>query len=110
MTYFLTTQKFDPLLHINLENIKVRQISFLNVAMFKSAQVPWTYFLRLSDNINLFCFDTFYFRRISRQKSQRDREEEELKRQLSAPDKLIEDEEIEEGSVSNLSSAAALVN
>ena len=45
MTYFLTTQKFDPLLHINLENIKVGQISFLNVAMFKSAQVPWTYFL-----------------------------------------------------------------
>ena len=49
-------------------------------------------------------------RRISRQRSKRDREEEELKRQLSAPDKLIEDEEIEEGSVSNFSSAAALVN
>ena len=44
MIHFSTTQKFDPLLHINLENIKVGQISFLNVATFKSAQVPWTYF------------------------------------------------------------------
>ena len=48
-----------------------------------------------------------FFRRISRQKSQRDREEEELKRQLSAPGKLIEDEDTEEGSVSNLSLMAA---
>ena len=44
MTHFLTAQKFDPLVHINLKNIKVGQISFFNVAMFKSAQVPWTYF------------------------------------------------------------------
>ena len=43
MIHLSTTQKFDPLLLINLENIKVGQISFLNVATFKSAQVPWTY-------------------------------------------------------------------
>ena len=48
-----------------------------------------------------------FFRRISRQKSQRDREEEELKRQLSAPDKLIKDEDTAEGSVSNLTLMAA---
>ena len=46
---FLTTQKFDSLSfkytkNTNLENIKVGQISFLNLATFKSAQVPWTYF------------------------------------------------------------------
>ena len=44
VTHFLTTKKFDPLLHINLQNIKVGQIFFLNFATFKSAQVPWTYF------------------------------------------------------------------
>ena len=47
---FLTTQKFDSLSfkytkNTNLENIKVGHISFLNLATFKSAQVPWTYFL-----------------------------------------------------------------
>ena len=46
---FLTTQKFDSLSfkytkNTNLENMKVGQISFLNLATFKSAQVPWTYF------------------------------------------------------------------
>ena len=48
MIHLSTTQKFDPLLLINLENIKVGQISFLNVATFKSAQVPWTYILAVS--------------------------------------------------------------
>ena len=48
MIHLSTTQKFDPLLLINLENIKVGQISFLNVATFKSAQVPWTYFFVLT--------------------------------------------------------------
>ena len=50
MIHLSTTQKIDPLLLINLENIKVGQISFLNVATFKSAQVPWTYFFGLSLN------------------------------------------------------------
>ena len=54
MIHLSTTQKFDPLLLINLENIKVGQISFLNVATFKSAQVPWTYFLKIECRYYIF--------------------------------------------------------
>ena len=55
MIHLSTTQKFNPLLLINLENIKVGQISFLNVATFKSTQVPWTYFFSLSIVTSLSC-------------------------------------------------------
>ena len=70
---FLTTQKFDSLSfkytkNTNLENIKVGQISFLNLATFKSAQVPWTYFLTIiytglirSAFKKHMCFFVFFF-------------------------------------------------